>query len=425
MKEKNLRVSVERLVYGGFGLSRINGKTLFVRFAASKELVDVKLIKEKKDYAEGIVEKVVISSPFRREAPCPYFGICGGCQIQHIEYKRQVEEKKSILFENLERIGKLKDIKYLGEIPSKKEFNYRIRVQFKVKDGKIGFYMWDKKEVVDIEECLLAHEEINKLIPNLREVIRNIQDLQEIHVNYSPTRDEFTLKLLTTTYTDEKLIENIKENFLPDKVVGIGNYGKVGNTYVKRYSIGREHIFIDVGKWKYRVSLDSFFQVNYTIWKEFIDAVLDFSENYRKGIDLHCGVGFFTIPLSERGNFIEGADANPSAIKDAEYNAKLNERDNVIFREATAYKYLKRRAGEVLDLVVVDPPRSGLLKEEVDLLLKVKPEKIVYISCNPSTLARDLKMLTRGGYELLGIKMIDNFPQTYHIESISLLRVKD
>ena len=425
MRKNPLRVNIEKLVYGGLGLARHNGKTLFVRFAAPKELVDVEIVKEKKDYAEGVIKNVVIPSVDRREAPCPYYGICGGCQIQHLEYESQVKAKREILLENLERIGKLKEVNYIGEIPSRKEFNYRTRVQFKVQEGKIGFYRWNEKEVVDINECLLAHEKINTLIPQLRKLAEAISDLQEIHVNYSPTRDEFTIKVLTITHTDESLLEALKGDILPENVVGLGNYGKVGNTQVKRYAIGREHIFIDVDKWKFRVSMDSFFQVNYTLWEDFIKEVLEFSGKYRKAIDLHCGVGFFTIPLSEQGNFIEGADANPSAIKDAEYNARLNDRDNVVFTELTAYKFLKKRAGEILELVVLDPPRSGLLREEIDLLVKNKPDRIVYISCNPSTLARDLKMLIRGGYELVGVKLIDNFPQTYHIESISLLKVKD
>ena len=425
MSKNPLRVSIEKLVYGGLGLARHNGKTLFVRFAAPKELVDVEIIKEKKDYAEGVIKNIVIPSVERREAPCPYYGVCGGCQIQHLEYEAQIKAKKEILLENLQRIGKLKEVNYLGEIPSEKEFNYRTRVQFKVQEGKLGFYRWDEKEVVDIEECLIAHEEINALIPSLRKLVEAISDLQEIHVNYSPTRDEFTLKLLTITHTDESLLEALKNEVLPEKVVGIGNYGKVGMTQVKRYAIGREHIFMDVGKWKFRVSMDSFFQVNYTLWEKFIKEALEFSGSYKKAVDLHCGVGFFTIPLSEQGNFIEGADANPSAVKDAEYNARLNDRDNVVFTEVTAHKFLKRRAGKILDLVLVDPPRSGLLKEEVELLVKNKPGRIVYISCNPSTFARDVRMLVRGGYELKGVKLIDNFPQTYHIESIALLELKE
>ncbi|RUM30090.1 MAG: RNA methyltransferase [Aquifex sp.] len=425
MKEKALKLTIEKLVYGGYGFSKLNGKAVFVRFASPKELVEAKVIKEKKDYTEAVVTKVLISSPARREAPCPYYGKCGGCQIQHINYEEQLRSKKEILLESLDRIGKVKEVPYEGEIPSKKEFNYRIRVQFKVQENKVGFFRWDRKEVVDVEECLLAHEKINELIPYIKEVLKFISDLQEVHVNYSPTRNEATLKFVTITHTDEKLLRNILDNVLPEWVVGIGDYGKVGNSLVKRYKVGREHVFMDVGKWQYRVSNDSFFQVNYTLWEDFLREVMEFSGNYKKGLDLHSGVGFFTIPLSEQGNFIEGADANPSAIKDAEYNAKINSRDNVIFEEATAFRHLKRRIGEVINLVVVDPPRSGLLREERDLLLKNKPDKIVYISCNPTTFARDLKILIRGGYELKRLKLIDNFPQTYHIESIALLEIRD
>lgn len=425
MNDKILRLNIEKLVYGGYGFSKINGKAVFVRYAAPKELVDAEIIKEKKDFSEAVVRNIVLSSPSRREAPCPYYGICGGCQIQHITYEEQLNAKREILLESLQRIGKLKEIDYRGEIPSQKEFNYRVRIQFKIQNGKIGFFRWDRREVVDIKECLLAHEKINYLIPNLREIMKAINDLQEIHVHYSPTRDEAVLKFVSITHTDEGLIQSLLENALPEWVVGVGNYGKLGSTLVKRYKVGREHIFMDVEKWKFRVSNDSFFQVNYTLWKEFIREVIDLAKGYKRGVDLHSGVGFFTIPLSEKGNFIEGADANPSAVKDAEYNAKLNNRENVIFTEATAYKYLKRRIGEIIDLVVVDPPRSGLLKEEVDLLLKNKPEKVVYISCNPSTFARDVRMLAKGGYKLSSVKLIDNFPQTYHIESIALLELSE
>jgi len=425
MKGKSpLKVSVEKLVYGGLGLAKLDGKTLLVRYAAPKETVEVELLKEKKDYAEGVVRRVLVPSPFRREPPCPYYGRCGGCQLQHLSYHAQLDVKRSILLENLERIGKLEEVPYEGELPSGEEFYYRVRVQFKVKEGKLGFYRWESKEVVEIEECMTAHRRINQLIPALKEVVKAIPDLQEIHVNYSPSRDEFLLKLFTITYADEKLVEGIKENLLPPEVVGVGNYGSVGSSAVKRYVLGREHLFMDVGRWVYRVSADSFFQVNYTLWENFLKEVLQKSGSYRKGLDLHCGVGFFTIPLSTQGHFIEGADANPSAVKDAQYNARINGRDNVLFTESTAYRYLKRRAGEVFDLVVLDPPRSGLLKEEVDLLVKNKPARILYISCNPSTLARDLKGLVKGGYELKSVKLVDNFPQTYHIESVALLEFK-
>ncbi len=426
-KEKEsevLRLTIEKLVYGGYGLARHKNKVIFVRYSAPKELVDARIIHEGKDYSEAEVEKVVIPSSVRREAVCPHYGVCGGCQFQHMEYPSQVEAKENILLENLERIGKIKDINFLGSIYSNQEFNYRIRVQFKVKNGKLGFFRLGEKEVVEIDTCPISHKRINELIEPLKECAKQLKELQEIHVTYSPYEDKFLVKFISATEIERDLLNNIKEEFLPKDVVGVGDYSRLRTILNRRYWIGKEYLYMKVGKWIFRVNADSFFQVNYTIWEDFINAVVQDVE-FKKALDLHCGVGFFTIPLSEKGNFIEGSDSNPSAVSDAEYNAKINNRDNVIFVKSDAYRHLKSRGGEVLDLVVLDPPRSGLSKEEIELLIKNQPERIIYISCNPSTLARDLKMLIRGGYTLEGIKLVDMFPQTYHIESISYLRVQE
>ena len=423
-KEDNLRLSIEKLVYGGYGLARHRDKVILVRFAAPQELVDAEVVEDNKDYAEALVNNVVLSSRSRREAPCPYFGVCGGCQLQHIDYVTQVESKESILVETLQRIGKIESVPLGESIQSGQEFGYRVRVQFKVKNGKLGFFKWDEREVVDIDSCPVAHPRINELIPSLKECVKHIRELQEIHVNYSPSEDKFLVKFVTPTEMDRELLGNLKEDCLPGDVVGVGDYSRLRTILNRRFWIGKEYLFVEVSGWKFRVSADSFFQVNWTIWKSFIEAVSDV-KSYRKAIDLHCGVGFFTIPLSERGNFIEGSDSNPSAINDAEYNAKLNGRDNVVFMRSDAYRHLKSRGGEVLDLVVLDPPRSGLEKNEMELLVKNKPENIVYVSCNPSTLARDLKTLLRNGYTLESIRLVDMFPQTYHIESVSFLRVQE
>ncbi len=423
-KEETLRLSIEKLVYGGYGLARHRDKVYLVRFSAPKELVDAEVIEEKKDYAEAQVRKVVIPSNSRRSALCPYYGVCGGCQLQHIEYTTQVEEKENILVETLERIGKLKDVNLLDPITSGQEVGYRIRVQFKVKNGRLGFFRWDEHEVVDIEECPVAHRRINDLIKPLKECIRPIKELQEIHVLYSPSKDEFLVKFITPTQIERGLLESLKEELLPPEVVGVGDYSRLRTVLNRRFWIGKEYTFVDVGPWTYRVSADSFFQVNWTLWERFIEAVRQ-NVSFRKAIDLHCGVGFFTIPLSERGNFIEGSDSNPHAVSDAEYNAKINGRDNVVFVRSDAYRHLKSRGGEVLDLVVLDPPRSGLEKNEIELLTKNKPERIIYISCNPSTLARDLRQLVKSGYVLEGVRLVDMFPQTYHIESVSYLRVQE
>ena len=423
-KEDNLRLSIEKLVYGGYGLARHRDKVVLVRFSAPRELVDAEILQDKKDYAEAVVKNVVLPSNSRREAPCPYFGICGGCQLQHIDYNAQVESKESVLLETLRKIGGIENAPLEESIQSGQEFGYRVRVQFKVKNGRLGFFRWDEHEVVDIDHCPVAHPRINELIGPLRECAQHIRELQEIHVTYSPTEDKFLVKFVTPTEVDRDFLNNLKEDCLPADVVGVGDYSRLRTILNRRFWIGKEYLFMNTGRWKYRVSADSFFQVNWTLWDRFITAVSDV-EPFRKGIDLYCGVGFFTIPLSERGNFIEGSDSSPSAVNDAEYNAKLNNRDNVVFMRADAYRHLKSRGGEVLDLVVVDPPRSGLEKNELELLVKNKPERIIYVSCNPSTLARDLKPLIKNGYRLEKVRLVDMFPQTYHIESVSYLRVQE
>ncbi|WP_457599749.1 class I SAM-dependent RNA methyltransferase [Hydrogenivirga sp.] len=423
-KEDNLRLSIEKLVYGGYGLARHRDKVILVRFAAPQELVDVRVIDEKKDYAEANVENIVLPSRVRREAPCPYFGVCGGCQLQHMEYTAQVESKESILVETLERIGKVENVPLVEAVQSGQEFGYRVRVQFKVKNGRLGFFRWDEHEVVDVESCPVAHPRINELIEPLRECTKHIRELREIHVIYSPTEDRFLVKFITPTEIDKEFLGRLKEDYLPDEVVGVGDYSRLRTILNRRFWLGKEYLFMEAGGWKFRVSADSFFQVNWTLWDRFIGAVSE-TEAFKKGVDLHCGVGFFTIPLSVKGNFIEGSDSNPSAVHDAEYNAKLNERDNVVFVRSDAYRHLKNRGGEVLDLVVLDPPRSGLDKKEIDLLVNNQPERIVYISCNPSTLARDLRIFLKNGYRLEGVRLVDMFPQTYHIESVAYLRVQE
>ncbi len=419
---KSIRLKIEKLVYGGYGLGHWKDKAVLTRYSAPNELAEVSVLEEKKDYIEAQVERVIISSNVRREAPCPHYGVCGGCQIQHIEYDAQVEAKEEILLETLQRIGKIKEVNLLDSVYSGQEFGYRIRVQFKVKDGRVGFFKWGSKEVVDVESCPLAHPKINELLPHIKECAKYIRELQEIHVSYSPSEDTYLVKFVSPTEIDKGFLTNLKEDCLPESVVGIGDYSRLRNLLNRRYWIGKDYLFMKVGRWTFRVSADAFFQVNHTLWERFIEAVTE-KVSFKKAVDLYCGVGFFTLPLSEKGNFIEGSDIGVSAINDAQYNAKVNGRDNVVFVKSDAYRHLKSRAGEVLDLVVLDPPRSGLENNEIDLLVKNKPERIIYISCNPSTLARDLKVLLKGGYRLEGVRLVDMFPQTYHIESISYLTV--
>jgi len=417
-----LDLFVQKLVYGGYGLGEAKGKKFFIRYAAPKELVEVEILREKKDYTEAVVKTVKIGSQWRRTPPCKYYTHCGGCQLQHIEYQEQLRAKGDILLESLERIGKIELNSINRVLGSKGEFGYRTRVQFKIREGHLGFFAWGSGELVPIEECLLAHPRINQLIPSLKETARLVKELQEVHVFYSPQEDEFLLKLITISPMETQKLRKLKEHILPKEVVGVGNYTLLGGKPIKRTVVGREFTFVRSGRFVLRVSNDSFFQVNHTLYEDFPKLVAE-GERVKRVLELHSGVGFFSFWLSETCEFLFGSDANQSAIKDAIYNAKLNQVSNVSFAHEKAIDTLKNHAGEVIDLLVLDPPREGLSEGEAKLIVQNKPKSIIYISCNPTTLARDLKVLTSGGYKIEGVHLVDNFPQTYHIESVVKLTI--
>ncbi|MCS7262148.1 MAG: class I SAM-dependent RNA methyltransferase [Aquificaceae bacterium] len=408
---------VKKLLYGGYGLAQKEGKSLMVEYALPGEVVEVQVYQEKKDHAFARAVKVLLPSPARREAPCPYYQLCGGCQLQHMEYPAQLKAKEEILLETLERIGKLKP-KGMEEPLHRGEFGYRVRVQLKVSEGRLGFFERKSHRIVEIDQCLLLHPAINDLIPSLKELSKKLKTLKEVHVLYSPQEKEFLLKLLLEEAPPKEKFEKWLEHTLPPQVVGVGLYrqGRV-------YALGRDFTFVSVAPYRYRVSMDSFLQVNHLLWEDFVRHALP-PGKFSRALELHCGIGFFSLSLAQRCEFLTAYDSNRSAIRDAEYNARINSVSNASFHYETGLGALKRHAGEVVDLLFLDPPRSGLSQGEAQLILKNRPRQVVYVSCEPTTLARDLKVLAKGGYELQSLRLVDNFPNTYHIEAIAQLTLK-
>ena len=420
---KIIDLLIEKPLYGGLFLARDKGKVYMVRYTIPGEIVSAQPVKFKKDHAEAVPIEIKIPSKERQEALCPYYGKCGGCQYQHVRYEFQLKMKKMILEESLRRIGKIESLTDPEIIPSGDEWGYRIRVQFKGRKGKVGFFRWGEHEIVDVEHCLVVHPKINDLIPYLKKISLQLESQCEFHVTYSPTEDRFLLLLVTPTELDKEILGSFK-NSLPEAVVGLGNFLRVGQSLTARNWIGREHIYIDAGGFRFRISGGSFFQVNWTLWEDLMDAVTE-GVNFRKAVELYCGVGFFTMKLASKGNFVEASDGSPSAINDAQYSAKVNGIENALFIKSSAFRHLKMRGGDVIDLLVLDPPRSGLSSQEREIIIKNKPQRIVYISCNPATLSRDLADLVKGGYKIKRLKLIDNFPQTYHVETIASLEVQE
>ncbi len=408
---------IKKLVYGGYGLAQKEGKSILVDYALPGEIVEVQTLQEKRDYLLAKAKRVVLQSSTRREPPCPYFGVCGGCQIQHMEYTAQIKAKEDILLETLNRIGKL-ELKSLEPSLFSSEFGYRVKVQFKVSEGKLGFFERRSHNIVEIKECLVVHPAINYLVSSLKELAKNVYGLKEIHVFYSPHEGEFLIKLLSENPLPKEKLRKLTDSVLPKRVVGVGLYKEH-----RLYSLGRDFTFVKVGPYRYRVSMDSFVQVNHFLWEAFVNFAVP-KERYNHVLELHCGIGFFSFFLAERSNFVLSYDTNRSAIRDAEYNAKINSVSNVSFQHESGLEALKRHAGDPIDLLFLDPPRSGLSEGEAKLILKNKPKELVYVSCEPTTLARDLKILVKGGYKLINVRMVDNFPNTYHIEAIAYMKIE-
>jgi 23S rRNA (uracil1939-C5)-methyltransferase len=417
-----MELVVQKLVYGGYGVGEVKGRKFLVRYAAPKELVEVDVLRETRIYTEAVVKRVKIEGEGRRVPPCRYYMQCGGCQWQHIEYERQLTTKADILLDTFERIGKIKLSSVSGILSSKEEFGYRTRVQFKVREGRLGFFAWKSKDLVPVEECLLVHPRINQLIPSLKDVIKAVEDIQEIHVLYSPYEDEYLLRLVGKSAIESQKLKDIKESLLPPEVINVASYVLSEGKPVKTSSVGREFTYFRSGKFRLRVSSDSFLQINHTLYEDFPKMVAG-GERVKRVLQLHCGVGLFSLWLSENCDVLFGSDANQNAIKDALYNAKINQISNVSFAHGKAIHTLKSHMGEVIDLLVLDPPKEGLSKLDKNFISQNKPERIKYISSEPTTLARDLHTLKTLGYTIESVYLVDELPQTFHISAVVKLRL--
>ena len=405
-----MKVSIEKVVFGGKGLSRLKEKVCFVPFTLPEEVVEVEIKEEKKSICEGFPVDVLEKNPYRVEPKCKYYMQCGGCDFQHINYEKQVEIKKEILEETLQRIGKInKDTDKV--IPSANPFNYRNRVQFKFDGKNFGFYKLKTNEVVDIESCDIADENINNLIPTLKNLAKNNPHVEELHI-FHPPDNKPTLKIVLK----ENLFMNI-ENLL-DTFAGIGVY--IGNKRVKLE--GKSFTFYRAGKFNYRVSIDSFFQVNKYQLENIVDEVISEIPKDSQCIgDIYCGVGLFTLPASKKAEKVFGIEASKSAVKDAQYNVKVHNIGNAKFYQKVVEKSADIIFGYNPDTLIFDPPRTGIPKNIIQKLLQLKSlKRIIYVSCNPSTASRDINLLSEK-FELKKVKLIDMFPQTHHIESIFVL----
>lgn len=419
-------IDITSLAYGGKGIGRIGGKVVFVPYTAPGDRVRIDITYEKKRFLEGRLLEVVIPSPLRQSPPCPLFGRCGGCNWQHISYLAQVDWKQRIFRDAIERIGGIADLPLEPPIPSAEPLRYRAKAQFHIRDHKWGFFEAGSHRVVEVEECHLLDPILNMAFISLRNYIRdNASDLpiHTVEIGKSDL-DGKTAALIhlkeRRDFKPEGILDAISQ--LKGIEVRVTPPGKRNGKPVS--SAGDRSLIYRSGSLTLKAHISTFSQVNISQNLHLIDTVLEYADVDIKDyiLDLYCGAGNLTLPLAGRCSKVTGVDKDPSAIEDAILNKEANSISNVDFICQDASKSLKALGKRHPDLVILDPPREGGL-EAINGIVGLKPRKIIYVSCNPSTLARDLSALTKNGYMVKRVRLIDMFPQTYHTEGVVKLQL--
>lgn len=381
-----IEVETERLAFGGEAVARFGGLAIFIPFAAPGERVRVRVTQRKKNFARAVIEEIIRPSVERRAPLCPHFGECGGCQLQHISYEAQIEAKSDFIRDSLARIGRI-EWRDKIEIRRSTEYGYRSRAQIKVeKQGdelSIGFNRRSSHSVCDIESCPVLTDDLNSSLTILRSKLQSGNALRSA---------EFE--------------------------IAAGDAGvSISPSLPDLPSIALER---KIGDYTYRFSPSVFFQGNSMLIEELITEAVGAATG-SLAIDLFAGVGLFTLPLARLYDRVIGIESERQAVKFAEKNSVTNQVHNAEFHCATAQRWLRNFAPtETPDLVLLDPPRGGAT-ETIEEVIRLKPSRISYVSCDPATLARDLRKILDAGYELKQIVGFDLFPQTYHVETIALL----
>jgi len=409
----SLILKAETPVYGGYVLGR-DGRIIFIRGAIPGELVEVSVEERKRDYSVASVRNVIEPSPSRREPPCRIFGICGGCQLQFMEYEKQVSVKEEILLDAMRRIGDV-EVTLMPSLAAQ-EFGYRHRGQFKVSaEGAVGFYREGTREVIPVEHCPLMAPEINGMLRTLGNA--DLRGVKEISMSSGDT-----LAIL------------VKGAMADEAAQALFDSGLSGIAFEDGDSLGKDYITLDLNGLKYSVTPWSFFQSHWSLNRVVVETVvreLSPLENKRI-LDLYAGAGNFSLLLALQAMEIVAVEENSSAVEDGRRNVMLNGVRNCTFVNLSVEKILESRKkhqaeklfGEThYGIIILDPPRTGLTSECLRRIMETRSERIVYISCNPATLARDVKKM-RGKYDIESIRMVDFFPNTYHIEALVFLRRK-
>ncbi len=452
-KGDTVELTIEKMAYGGRALAYHNSMAIFVDKTVPGDKVTARITRVKKNFAEARLLEVLEGSPHRAIAPCSYNGYCGGCNWQFIDYEKQLEYKHAFVEDSLYHIGKVADVPIHPILPCPQIFGYRNKMEFSFSDRRwllpadkdckeddrhfaLGLHVpgiFDK--IIDLEGCLLQKERGNEILREVKEYVKGselpVYGLKShqgfwryLVLRHSHYFDEWMVNLVTSEERDaalQPLIPILRDRF--SEIASLVNNinTRRGGTAVgewERTLAGRSNIRDKIGELTFEISAHSFFQTNTAMAEKLYQRVKDFASLTGKEtvFDLYCGIGTVSLFLASLASKIIGMDISDSATEDAKRNCQLNEVDNCEFLCGDV-KMLLSQVSIHPDLLITDPPRAGMHKKVIDQINQLLPDRIIYISCNPSTLARDVALL-KERYRVEEVQPLDLFPNTHHVESV-------
>jgi len=429
MEDSIITLKIERLGIHGEGVGYWNGLTLFVPGALPDEKIIAKIREKHKTYARAELIERLTTSPHRITPACPLFGKCGGCQLQHLSYHEQLKTKRQLVVDALERIGKLKDLEVLPCLSSPHPFHYRNKIQLPVSHNTLGLYAYNSHDLVEIDTCHIHCELGEEVFKALQQLLKEFpqEKLKHILIKTAVTTHQALVILVTkgkidlmplakAIITSHPKIKGVVQNFHegPANVI-------LGKEY--RLLVGQETIEEHFCRLTFLISPAAFFQVNPAQAETLAFKALEWASLQGNEIvlDAYCGVGTYSLLFAKRAKKVIGIECVPQAIENAIKNAQINGITNAKFICSTAEKFIPS-LNEV-DLVLLNPPRKGCDQNFLEKIALMRPQTILYISCNPATLARDLAYLSCHAYQVKKVQPFDMFPQTSHVETLVLMKL--
>lgn len=447
-KNDRQTVYIEDLTHDGNGVAKIEGYPLFIQGALPGETAEIHVLKTLKNYGFAKVVNLIEKSPERVDAPCVYFSQCGGCQLQHLSYEGQLKWKQSMVANVMKRLGKI-DAPVLPVKGMDEPWHYRNKSQIPFAQNEVGemvagFYKTKSHSIVDMERCLIQTGEADTVMADLKRAlevlgVRPYDEkshqgmLRHVVVRKGRATGEVMVVLVTKTRKFPQAsaaVEKIRE-LIPNVTSIVQNINSEKTNVIfgnETFTLwGKDTIEDTIGNVRFEISARSFYQVNPIQTEVLYKQALDYAQltGNERVIDAYCGIGSISLFLAQKAGHVMGVEIVEQAIEDAKRNAELNGFTNTYFEAGPAEEVIPRwyKEGKEADVLVVDPPRKGCDEALLNTIIEQKPKRVVYVSCNPATLARDLRILEDGGYKTQEVQPVDMFPHTTHCEAVAWLEL--